>query len=327
MKDGWTRQSPEIALDASAITALLQPAFPGARVTGIEPMRGGLINTNLKVSATGIAGPVVLRLYQRDVASARKEVAVTARVAGSLPVARFLYFSDRDPLTGLPYGITEWIEGNRLDAVVGSLDGPAARSLGRAVGHVLAAIHGFTFEKHGFFAGNLEVSEPIDMGRSGAIAYLRQDLVEGAAGALLGAELCAAVLSFAEREGELLDRWLDPPCLVHGDFNGPNILVRAGRDNRWEVAAVLDWEFALSASPALDFGNVLRPPLGSDSAFIAALADGYRDAGGWLPPEWQRVARLADLLAWTDMLSRPLGPAMIADARRIVRDIIVGEPC
>jgi aminoglycoside phosphotransferase (APT) family kinase protein len=327
MKDGWTRERPEIELDAAAVTAMLQPAFPGARATAIERMRGGLINTNVKVSATGIAEPVLLRLYQRDLSSARNEVAVTARVAGSVPVARFLYFSERDPLTGLPYGITQWIDGARLDAVVGSLDGSSTRGLGRAVGHVLAAIHGFVFDKPGYFADRLVVPEPTDMGRSGFIAYLRKALVAGSAGALLGAELSGAVLSFAEREGELLDGWLDPPCLVHGDFNGPNILVRSGRDDRWEVAAILDWEFALSASPALDFGNVLRPPLGSNPAFIAALTDGYRDAGGWLPPEWQRIARLADLLAWTDALGRPLGPAMVADARRVVRDIIDNEPC
>jgi len=327
MKDGWTRERPEIELDTDAVTALLQPAFPGARVTGIERMPGGLINTNLKISASGIAEPVVLRLYQRELASARTEVAVTARVGGSVPVARFLYFSERDPLTGLPYGITQWIDGKRLDAVVGALDAPSTGSLGRAVGHVLAAIHGFTFDRPGFFADKLVVSEPIDMGRTGFIAYLREALAGGPAGALVGAELGAAVLSFAEREGELLDGWLDPPCLVHGDFNGPNILIRSGRDDRWEVAAILDWEFALSASPALDFGNVLRPPLGANSAFVAALADGYRDAGGWLPPEWQRTARLADLLAWTDALSRPLGPAMVADARRVVRDIIDNEPC
>jgi len=327
MKDGWTRERPEIELDAAAVTSLLRPAFPAARVTGIERIRAGLTNTNLKVLASGIARPVLLRLYQRDLASARKEVAVTARVAGSVPVARFLYFSERDPLNGLAYGITEFIDGSCLDAVVGGLDEPSTGSLGRAVGRVLAAIHGFGFDKPGFLGDRLVVSEPIDIGRSGLIAYLQQALVAGSAGARLGSELSSAALSFAEREGELLDGWLDPPCLVHGDFNGPNIVVRPGPDDRWEVAAILDWEFALSASPALDFGNVLRPPLGGESAFIAGLVDGYRDAGGWLPAEWQRTARLADLLAWADMLGRPQCGATIADARRVVRDIIAGEPC
>src|SRR5271166_3030278 len=121
MKDGWTRERPEIELDAAAVTSLLRPAFPAARVTGIERIRAGLTNTNLKVLASGIARPVLLRLYQRDLASARKEVAVTARVAGSVPVARFLYFSERDPLNGLAYGITEFIDGSCLDAVVGGL--------------------------------------------------------------------------------------------------------------------------------------------------------------------------------------------------------------
>ena len=49
----------------------------------------------------------------------------------------------------------------------------------------------------------------------------------------------------------------------------------------------------------------------------------YLEAGGWLPPDWQAIARLADLYAWADFLSRPAaGPALIEDARRIIRETI-----
>ena len=41
--------------------------------------------------------------------------------------------------------------------------------------------------------------------------------------------------------------------LVHGDFNGLNILM-SGTD----VSAILDWEFALSGSIYFDIGNMLR---------------------------------------------------------------------
>ena len=63
----------------------------------------------------------------------------------------------------------------------------------------------------------------------------------------------------------------------------------------WVVAAVLDWEFAFSGSPAIDFGNLLRPPLGERRSFVAALAAAYEAAGGRLPPDWQAIARIADL--------------------------------
>jgi aminoglycoside phosphotransferase (APT) family kinase protein len=322
MKDGWTRDRPEVELDASGIARLMQRAFPGARVERVERVGGGLVNTNLKIFATEIAEPVLLRIYQRDPASARKEVAVVERIASAVPVARVLYFSERDPLIGLPYAIVQWIDATRLDLVLRSGKPIDVQALGRSIGEILAGIHRFAFDQPGFFADHLVVPERIDMGRAGLIAYLRECLIEKGGRARLGVELSAAVIAFAEREGERLDQWLDVPCLVHGDFNGPNILVRTAANGQSQIAAILDWEFALSASPALDFGNLLRPPLGRDLAFVAGLADGYRAAGGFLPRDWRAAARIADLFAWADVLSRPVGPAIVADARRLVRDII-----
>jgi aminoglycoside phosphotransferase (APT) family kinase protein len=271
---------------------------------------------------------VLLRLYQGDPAHAAKEVAITARIAGTVPVANSLYFSATNPMTGHPYAILQWIDGQTFETVRSAHDRSTAASLGRSIGHSLAAIHSFTFDKRGFFAADLSVPDAIDLGRSGLLVYLSRCLVDGPGGARLGADLTTAVLAFAQREGEMLDAWLGAPCLVHGDFNGANILVRPNTAGDPEVAAVLDWEFAFSGSPAFDFGNLLRPPLGHDPDFAATVADGYRKAGGSLPTDWQHIARIADLFAWADIVSRPnVGPEVIADARHVVADIIAEEAC
>jgi aminoglycoside phosphotransferase (APT) family kinase protein len=186
----------------------------------------------------------------------------------------------------------------------------------------LASIHGIAFERAGFLDARLAVAEPIDLGLAGLRDFLHRCLVEGVGGERLGSQLTAALLIYVERQGSRLDAWLGPPCLTHADFNGSNILVRRV-GAAWEVAAVLDWEFAFSGSPAFDFGNLLRPPLGQRREFTTALAAAYLGAGGWLPPDWQAIARLADLYAWADFLSRPAAsPALIEDARRMIRETI-----
>ncbi len=91
----------------------------------------------------------------------------------------------------------------------------------------------------------------------------------------------------------------------------------------WSMAlrcrAVLDWEFAFSGNPAFDFGNLLRANFGP--AFEQCLAAAYREAGGQLPDDWRRISLMADLYSWLDFLNRPsAGPALIADAERIMRD-------
>jgi fructokinase len=100
-------------------------------------------------------------------------------------------------------------------------------------------------------------------------------------------------------------------CLVHGDFNKRNLLARhiAGR---WCVAAVLDWEFAVSGSPLGDLGNFLRYEQVSRPLAEPHFSTGYLRAGGSLPPDWRRLARLADLIALCESLTHDQMPDAVA---------------
>jgi len=105
---------------------------------------------------------------------------------------------------------------------------------------------------------------------------------------------------------------------VHADFNASNILIRDGR-----VAAILDWEFAFAGDALFDFANITRPPLGQRAGFAEGLAAGYRAAGGALPEDWPRLARLVDLYNWADFLARPdPGQALIGDATRMIAAVL-----
>ncbi len=196
--------------------------------------------------------------------------------------------------------------------------------IGHSIGRMLAATHAFTFDMFGFLDADLNVQGPIDLDKKGLLVYLRQCLVEGPGGARIGADLTDALLAFAARERHILADWLQQPCLVHGDFNGSNILIRRNsKVGTWEIDGIIDWEYALSASPAFDFGNLLRPPFDDAVNFTAALARGYREAGGTLPTEWQRVARLADMFSFADILSRPATNAVVVkDAKVVIRRLL-----
>jgi aminoglycoside phosphotransferase (APT) family kinase protein len=321
MKEHWPRCTPVVSLDRADVGRLLLPLFPRHTIASIEPVKGGLINTNLKVRLSGRPGALLLRVYQRGIAAAKKEMAVHRLIGGRVPVPHFLYFCAENPLTGHPYAILDWVEGVELQALLASLTGDRLVTLGGAIGRTLAAVHRFTFDKFGFLDADLGVAEPIDLDKKAFVAYLEQTFVKGPGGARLGAELSSALLQFATREGDMLDAWLEQPCLVHGDFNASNILIGPGED--CAIAAVIDWEYALSATPAFDFGNLLRPPLDDDPGFAAALAQGHREAGGWLPAQWQRIARLADLYAFADILSRPaINAVVVGDAKAVITKLV-----
>ncbi len=92
-------------------------------------------------------------------------------------------------------------------------------------------------------------------------------------------------------------------CLAHGDFGKGNLLVRDNGDG-WHVAAVLDWEFAISGLPLLDLGRLLRYERIARPILEPHISQGYSRAGAKLPDGWRRVARLADLAALCDSLTQ-----------------------
>jgi aminoglycoside phosphotransferase (APT) family kinase protein len=318
MREGWVRHAEPVSVSAEQAAALLRPVLGEVCIREIRPVAGGLVNTNLRLALDRPPGVVLLRLITREPPQARKEAALDRLLRGRVPTARFLHLAETNPVTRGPYAVLEWIEGERLDRVAARADAAALDGLGEAIGAVLARVHAFRFARHGFLTPDLRVTAVIGFDRAALLDFLRECLVRGPGGARLGVALTNRVLDFAAREGWRLDAWLDDPRLVHGDFNPSNILMRdAG------VAAVLDWEFALSATPAFDFANLLRPPLGMRAGFAAALARGYRRAGGVLPADWQRIAQIADLFAWADLLGRrPFDAALAADARRVIGALV-----
>ncbi len=321
MKENWPRQVPAVELDAAGVAELVLPLFPGDSIRAFTQVSGGLTNTNYKVSLTHRPAPLLLRLYQRGVAPARKEMAIDSLIAPRVPVLHFFHFGESNPVTEHPYAILDWIDGPALQYLLARLPPGRLAGLAAKIGKVLAAIHSFRFEIFGFFAANLEVKGPIDFDRQGLLAYLEQSLIRGPGGERLGEPLARKLIAYAAQNGDILADWLTQPCLVHGDFNASNILIHteAGDD----IAAIIDWEYALSASPAIDFGNLLRPPFDENAPFTEALARAYVEAGGFLPKDWRRIARLADVFSFADILSRlQAAGVVVADAKIVVEKLL-----
>ena len=100
--------------------------------------------------------------------------------------------------------------------------------------------------------------------------------------------------------------------------------MRESEGRGWETAAIIDWEYAFSGAPGFDFGNLIRPPLDRAESFLSALEHGYRGAGGVMPADWRRIARITDLFSYADDLHHAAtSDAVIADAKREIEALIV----
>ena len=310
MRLGWVRSLPELTPAADDVQAMVRTGLPGGRVTGFENLTGGFANTNIRVDLAD--GRVLLRLYQRDARQAAKEAAVTALLGDTVPVARFLHIGRHEAYR---FALVEWIAGPRLELSLPRMAAREKHEAGRATGLTLGAIHRVTYDRVGFLDAELKIDFPIPEGF--LLAFLRGSLIDGPANALLGDHLARAAMAYAQAHQHL--EWGGPPCLIHSDFNGSNILMRGT-----EIAAVVDWEFAMSARPDADFGNLLRNH--PDEDFLAGVTQGYRARGGVLPDNWRRLARLSDLVAWADILSRPgLHQSIVDSARQAIGETLAAR--
>lgn len=318
MRERWTRTTPVLKVDVDEAALLLRPALGEVRALGVETLGGGHSNTNLRIRLDSQPHSVVLRLYQRDPTQARKEAAISALVAPTVPAPRYLYTGERAS-NGQLYSVVEWVDGEPLAVMARHASEFELCAMGGAVGAVLAVIHAHTFEQAGMLDGDLKVT-PFPGGAS--LASYIELCFRGIARERTGGALADAAIAFARRNDGRQDVWNHPPRLIHFDFGATNILMRHDAS----VAGVVDWEFAASASPSADFGNLLRPPLGRRADFVRSVEQGYREAGGFLPEDWLELTRLADIAAWTEFLSRPnVSAEVVQDALKVLRDITSGS--
>jgi Ser/Thr protein kinase RdoA (MazF antagonist) len=84
--------------------------------------------------------------------------------------------------------------------------------------------------------------------------------------------------------------------LVHGDFNPTNILIEDGK-----VSAVLDWEYAMSGSPYMDIGNLLRT---LDESLCKDVYSGLVDGGLNPTAAWLERAKLFDMTSQMVFITR-----------------------
>lgn len=280
--------------DDPRLERMARVAFPHARVLEASLLTDGFRNSNFKVRLDSVTA--VLRIYEHDASLCRKEIDLLQLLARSVPVPEVIHaeVSGLDELP--PFAWMRYVDGITFRELRRRGDLEATAQAAASAGEALAAIHRTMFAKSGWLGPGLEVGAPLLEGADAMPRFVDLCLDGGNLQRRLGGDIRKRVHdAMWSRAGELaaLGR---QSHLVHGDFNKRNALVRCV-EGRWVVAAVLDWEFALSSTPLTDFGNFLRSERASCPQAEPHFSEAYVRAGGSLPDDWRRLARLVDLVA------------------------------
>jgi aminoglycoside phosphotransferase (APT) family kinase protein len=308
----WIRGEPRRALPRPVLERMVHAAFPGTRLLEAEPFPEGLRNANFKICLDSFSKPIVLRVYEQDASLCQKEIDLLRLVSGSVPVAQVIH-TEPGGLDDLPpFALLQFVEGISFRELRRRGDPVAIAQAAFSAGETLASIGRFTFSKPGWLAPGPAVTDP---------------LLEGANPIPRFIDMCLAAdplqrrtpVGLRDRVHDLVWSWASPiellsgqTCLVHGDFNKRNLIVKQGPAG-WIVAAVLDWEFAVSGSPLADIGNFLRYERDSCPTAEPYFSEGFLSAGGTLPLDWRYLTKLVDLAAVCESLTHDDLPATVTE--------------
>jgi len=279
-----------IELSVAEATSLLDPWLSSRSIESVDLMTGGLRNRNYHLRLRGRPSDAVLRFYDADPSACAREVAVLGLLGRDCPVPRVLYVGDEDSAT--PH------------AVLSMVDGIALRTL-RELGDADAIAEGAS--EAGKILNRLVQYPGPPTPYETVVSLVERFVAAPTFTARAGTGTARNLVALAERWQPRLDELSSSLGLVHGDFNSRNIFVKQTVDG-WRVSGILDWEFALTASPYCDIGNFLRYHTAERPRFEPHFSRGLRDGGMQLPPDWLAIARLMDLPALCELVARPSLP-------------------
>lgn len=316
----WERLIPEVQLGRAQLVKLLEPVFGGRELEAFELLDGGLSNTSYMLRLAGIGGEMfVLRVYQTPEGTSQKETELIRLLQGRVPVPDMLYADHSCTVYSRPYAILRWMPGVRAGDVLEGGDAADVERSFRSIGASLAAIQGVRMPRAGFFGANLRVDAPFALSQASFMEHVEGCLDNGFAGMRLGSDLSKVLWAFCDRYASILNAVGGDCSLVHGDYHAGNVIVHKGQRGEWTVSSVLDWELAWAGSTVVDLGRMLRVDETMHPAAVPALVQGFVEAGGALPPDWKKAAKLADLLALLDLLNKPQDAVVrTADIGRLI---------
>ena len=311
---GWQRGFPFHELNLPAIECLLQTYARGVHVLQAEPFTGGRRNSNYLLRLSNMSEPVVLRVFsaQEPRACCIREAALAQLISARVPMAQILH---SQPDSSPPWNLLTYVDGPRFDFLLRDGAPELIAKLSHSAGQTLAAIHSFGFPAPGWLNGReLSIGPPPWPNMSWSEMLLGW-FADGTAGRYLDPTLQKPLIRLIQRNAERVSALSSGSRLVHADYKGWNLLTRNNH-----IAAVLDWEFAYSGNPLVDFGIYLRYSDAYPPEFRNAFAVGYREGGGTLPDDWFELARLQDLTNLGYFLEfRGTDSTLVRDVTRLIK--------
>ncbi len=295
MENGWERTLPYINIEKNIIQKLFQGILYPEQIKNITLIDEGCRTTNYIIDSV-FNKKFILKIFYEQKQSYEKEMQLQLQLSKYIPLPKIYKFSKSNYINDREYIIYEFIEGQTLSSYIQNGNGITESFLIQSA-DALAYLHKVEYNSIGFLNDKLEIKEELPPLHSWYSLFL-----EDKAGMKIGRKLKNRILCAADKYKSSIDLLDKSSRLVHGDFQGTNILV----NNNGDLCGILDWEFCMAGHPIADIGQFFRYNNYS-AEYIQSFEQEYNAKSTYkLPDKWYKISKLRDMVNVIQLLNNDI---------------------
>ena len=257
----------------------------------------------------------ILKIFFSTEQDYKKEIKLLTKLKENeiIPIPKIYKISNDEIIQNKEYAIYEYIEGKTIGQAI-SEGYVLEENFVREVAKSLAQIHSYKFDKTGFLDENLNIREELP-----PLISWYENFMGDRAKKRLGKNIIEKINSIVNENEKILIELDEDIRLVHGDFQGTNILIK---DNR--LSGILDWEFAMAGHPLADIGQFFRYEEYFNKNLIRIFEDEYNKNSSYkLIDNWYKISKLRDLVNLIQLIdAKKQMPNKYANIKTIVVNIL-----
>lgn len=292
MEKNWERCIPFLKINKEVATLLFKNFSKEAEVEEIKEINEGCRNTNYSIRLKNSTSLFLLRIFNEKDESFNREEALLNLLKEEIPMQRIYYLGNSSEINGRNYGIYSFVEGISLREFVGNGNKITSEFMGD-IAKNLAIVHNHSYDEIGFLDGDLRIKDKLP-----PLSQWYNMFLGKRARSRLGHNIINEIMKIIHKNKVLLNHLDNCPSLVHGDFQGANLLIYNGRLN-----CVLDWEFAMAGHRLGDIAQFFRYEEYFNEELVEKFEIVYNNyANKELCSNWYKISKLRDLATLIQMI-------------------------
>lgn len=315
MEYDWERTFPFLEIDNTKIIKLFEGIIESQDIINIIPISEGCRTTNYVIETREYRKKYILKIFFSKEQNYKREIKLLSKLKENknILVPKLYKMSSDEVIQGREYIIYEYMEGKTLGQALG--EGYILKeSFVRDVARCLGQIHNYKYDVAGFLDENLKVKKELP-----PLFSWYKDFMRDMAQKRLGQDIIDKINRVIKQNERILIKLDEDIRLVHGDFQGTNILIK---DNN--LAGVLDWEFVMAGHPLADIGQFFRYEEHFNNKLIDAFEEEYNKNSTYiLINDWYKISKLRDLANLIQLIdTKENMPNKYANIKAIIVNIL-----